>query len=65
MNCCCWADLHLSSNGKVGVGWLLKCHAMTEVFHGGGVSEAVHGLMYQDLNGLKLDVYLMFPPRKR
>jgi len=48
-----------------GVGWLSKCCATMEVFYGGGVSEVVHGLMYQDLDGLKLDVCLMFFPWKR
>ncbi len=64
MNCCCWADLHLISNGKLGVGWLSKHCAMMEVFHGGGVLEAVCGLMYQGLDILELDICLLFPPEK-
>jgi len=50
---------------RCGVGWLSKLHATMEVFHGGGVSEAVHDLMYQGLDVLKLDICLMFLPWKR
>jgi len=46
------------------VGWLTKLHESTEVFHGGSVSRVVHSLMYQDLDGLKLGLYLMISPRK-
>jgi len=47
------------------VGWLSKIRDSTGVFHGGGVVRSVRSLMYQDLDSLKLSIFLMFFPRKR